>query len=361
MLQIKLFKIIFRVVIIILLAVFLAFGGFLAWATFTAYHPDAVETVPIKGEGLPVSAMRDTISLITWNIGYAGLGQEMDFFYEGGKRVRPAASEYQRYLNGVLGSLAEVDRPDFVLIQEIDKKAKRSYYKDEVALFDSLFSGYYSSYATNYDVGFVPVPITEPMGQVHAGITILGRYRSDDARRVAFPSAYAWPKRLFMLDRCFLITRYKLTSGKELILINTHNSAFDDAADMRKQELALLRKTMLDEFDSGNYVIVGGDWNQNPLPFDPAAITDGNKAYRITPSIPANFMPDGWKWAFDPKRATNRNVNEPYQKGRTGTTIIDFFVLSPNMKMVEVKTIPQGFLFSDHQAVQLKVSFPKNK
>lgn len=357
----KLFKTILNIAFIALLTVLVGFGGFLGWATLSNYKPDAVESLPVKGEGLQIVAMGDTINLITWNIGYAGLGKEMDFFYEGGKRVRPSATEYQSYLNGVLRSLAMVDRPDFVLLQEIDRKAKRSYYTDEVVLLDSLFDGYSSSYASNYDVGFVPVPLAEPMGRVLAGLATLSRYRSDDAKRVAFPSSYAWPKKLFMLDRCFLLTRYKLAGGKELILINTHNSAFDDAAVMRKQELALLQKTMRYEFALGNYVIVGGDWNQNPLPFDPAAITDSNKSYRITPPIPDDFIPADWKWAFDPEKATNRNVNEPYQKGHTGTTIIDFFVLSPNFEVLDVKTLPQGFLFSDHQAVQLKVSFHKNK
>ena len=357
----KLFKIFMKVVILIVLTIIVVFAGFLAWATLTDYKPDAVETLPVKGEWLPSAALADTISLLTWNIGYAGLGKEMDFFYEGGKRVRPTAIEFQRYLNGVLESLAKVEHPDFVLIQEVDRKAKRSYYTDEVSLIDSLYNGYSSVYASNYDVRFVPVPPAEPMGSVKAGLTTLSRYRSDDARRVAFPSSYAWPKRLFMLDRCFLLTRYKMAEGKVLVLINTHNSAFDDAADMRKLELALLQKTMLEEFAQGNYVIVGGDWNQNPLPFDPAFITDGNIAYRITPPIPANFIPADWKWAFDPERATNRNVNESYQKGRTGTTIIDFFVLSPNIELLEVKTLPQDFTFSDHQAVQMKICFIKKK
>lgn len=350
-------KTIIKIVVVMLLTGLAAFGGFLAWATLTDYKPGAVEKLPVTGDGLPSVSIGDTIRLLTWNIGYAGLGKEMDFFYEGGKRVRPSSHEYQQYMKGVLKSLANSDSTDFVLLQEVDRKSKRSYYTDEVARIDSLFDGYSSAFASNYDVGFVPVPSSEPMGSVLAGITTLSRYRTVDATRVAFPSSYDWPKRLFMLDRCFLLTRYKLAGGKSLVIINTHNSAFGDAADMRRQELALLRKTMGEEFAKGNFVIVGGDWNQNPLPFDPATVDDGNKAQRITPPVPGDFLPKGWVWAFDPKRATNRNVNEPFQKGHTLTTIIDFFVLSPNLKLLEVKTLLQDFNFSDHQAVQLQVSF----
>ena len=98
----KLFKIFMKVVIIIVLTIIVVFGGFLAWSTLTDYKPDAVETLPVKGERLPSAALADTISLLTWNIGYGGLGQEMDFFYEGGKRVRPTAIEFQSYLKSLL-------------------------------------------------------------------------------------------------------------------------------------------------------------------------------------------------------------------------------------------------------------------
>lgn len=355
----KLFRILMNSIIFTLLVVVLGFCGFLAWATFTDYKPEAFIKLPVKEEGLPSSGIGDTIRLFTWNIGYAGLGSDMDFFYEGGKRVRPSLIEYERYMNGIGESLVRADHPDFVFLQEVDWKSKRSYYVNEVAFIDSLFAGYSCVFASNYDVGFVPIPPSEPMGRVKAGLITLGRYCPEDASRIAFPSSYTWPKRLFMLDRCFLITRYNLNAGKELVLINTHNSAFDDAAGMRKKELMLLQKTMLDEYALGNFVIVGGDWNQNPLPFDPASVLDSSKVHSITPPIPGDFIPADWKWAFDPERPTNRDVNEPYVKGHTGTTIIDFFVLSPNINLLEVKTIPQGFLFSDHQAVKMKVSFQR--
>ena len=32
----------------------------------------------------------ESFNVVTWNIGYAGLDREMDFFYDGGTRVRPA-------------------------------------------------------------------------------------------------------------------------------------------------------------------------------------------------------------------------------------------------------------------------------
>jgi endonuclease/exonuclease/phosphatase family metal-dependent hydrolase len=46
----------------------------------------------------------------------------------------------------------------------------------------------------------------------------------------------------------------------------------------------------------------------------------------------------------------------PYQKGKTKTTIIDFYVVSPNVEVKAVHTIATGFKFSDHQPVIMKVT-----
>jgi hypothetical protein len=108
---------------------------------------------------------------------------------------------------------------------------------------------------------------------------------------------------------------------------------------------------MQKEYSLGNYVIVGGDWNQNPLPFNQDSIQDGNLTHVISPGIPADFLPEGFTWAFDPKNATNRDVDIPYTKGKTQTTIIDFFVLSPNITLLNINTMQTGFEFADHEPV----------
>ncbi|MFN8134262.1 MAG: hypothetical protein U0Z17_03150 [Bacteroidales bacterium] len=71
--------------------------------------------------------------------------------------------------------------------------------------------------------------------------------------------------------------------------------------------------------------------------------------------IPPDFLPHGFTWAYDPKYPTNRNVDTPYTKGRTPTTLIDFFVLSPNITLVSTNTIQTNFEFADHQPVGMVV------
>ena len=75
---------------------------------------------------------------------------------------------------------------------------------------------------------------------------------------------------------------------------------------------------------------------------------------RIEPAIEADFLPGDWQWVFDPSLPTNRDVDAPYERGKTKTTIIDFFVVSPNVEVIQVKTTDIGFEWADHQPVEMK-------
>ena len=126
-----------------------------------------------------------------------------------------------------------------------------------------------------------------------------------------------------------LVTRYDIDNDKELVLINLHNSAFDDADDLRREELKLLKQLMLEEYGKGNYVIAGGDWNQNPPSLNFKNIKKYNT--RSVWPIEKDFFPEEWSYAFDSRIPTNRDVHETFNLNSTTTTILDYFVTSPNI------------------------------
>lgn len=331
------------------------FAAFLAYATITDYVPAATEAVPIPKTSLASSISPGKLTLYTWNIGYCGLGENMDFFYEGGKMVRPTKAYYTQCRDGVINQLQAFGQPDFILLQEVDQHSARTYRDNQPEKIEAALKNYTGLFALNYNVPFVPVPVTSPMGKVKSGILTLSKYQPVEVTRYQFPSAYSWPKKLFMLDRCFMLSRFNMRNGKQLVLINTHNSAYADAVALRAKELNLLKNVLQREYAKGNYVIAGGDWNQNPVPYSTDSIEAGSLAYAITPGIPADFLPAGFTWAFDARHTSNRNVDAPYLKGKTPTTLIDFFVLSPNIALLGTHVIQAGFQFADHQPVQLEV------
>jgi endonuclease/exonuclease/phosphatase family metal-dependent hydrolase len=154
---------------------------------------------------------------------------------------------------------------------------------------------------------------------------------------------------VFMLDRCFLVDRYSLPVEKELLVINTHNSAYDDGT-LRKGQMDYLHAFLLSEFKKGNYIIVGGDWNQTPADFTPGFRDDIFDTIQLS-YIEKDYLPVEWTWLYDPSVPTNRRVNIPYQRGISRTTVIDYFLLSPNLEAHDIKGVNLDFVNSDHQPV----------
>lgn len=335
--------------IIGLLAVVLI--AIILYAVISDYKPDPTTLV---FESNTPSTLADTneYNLLIWNIGYCGLNKEMDFFYDGGKMVRPEKESVLKNLDAVNAFLGKNDTIDFFLIQEIDKKSKRSYKTNQFEIIDNQLNDYDGYYGKNYDVFFVPVPPNNPMGKVDAGLATYSKFIPKRSVRHSFPGNYAFPKGLFMLDRCFLVNRYNLSNGKELLVINTHNSAYDDGS-LRKGQMDYLKSFLLEEYNKGNYIIVGGDWNQSPFalnhtyknPFD----TIDNSV------IEENYLPKDWTWFFDNSQPTNRRVSTPYNEKTSLTTIIDFYLLSPNIEALTINTINLNFENSDHQPVLAKI------
>ena len=349
-------KIIFRILKVILLLIIIAalyLGTVIIYGTITDYKPPLTEKIEPKGNFAKPDTAKTTYTFLTWNIGYCGLGKEMDFFYDGGKKVRPSKELVSKYIKGVSSFLAQNDTMDFVLLQEIDLNSKRSYHANEIDSFAGALKTHGYSYANNYVVNFVPVPYTEPMGKVKAGLIMYSKNQPVEDTRYAFTANYSWPKRLFMLDRCFIFTRYPLKNNKSLVVINTHNEAFDDGF-MRKSQMQVLKDIIQGEYKKGNYVVVGGDWNQNPVGYDKTKIVN-NVATDVKPSIEKDFLPEGWKWVFDPVTSTNRSNIKSFVRGENETTLIDFFVVSPNISVQSVKGIDLGFENSDHNPVKMTI------
>ena len=339
-----------RLLLYLLLVPVGAFILFLIFATVDDFKPVNVE---LKHDNEQVGVIPDTAALriLIWNIGYGGLDASMDFFYDGGARMRPDKEGVLENLKGIISTLSPYSNYDFLLLQEVDRDSRRSYHFDQYEILGQHFQHYNGQFATNYDVAFVPIPIREPMGQVNSGLVTLSKYEPAAVTRHSFPGNYSWPMKLFMLDRCFLVNRYPVEGDKELVVVNTHNSAYDDGT-LRQQQMGFLKEFLVAEQRKGNYLIVGGDWNQSPHGLEPQLPSHQFDTLNLT-YIEKDYPVPGWKWAFDPDLPTNRRVAVPYRQSTSLTTIIDYYLLSPNISVQKVETRNTEFEFSDHQPVSL--------
>lgn len=328
----------------------------IAFGTFNDYQPEEVINIPVNNNQEKLAVDSNEFTFLIWNVGYGGLGNESDFFLDGGTQVRPTKDLSKRYIDGIISTVSSHNDIDFLLLQEVDVKAKRSYQVNEFQEIANNLPQHTNAHAFNFNVKFVPKPLVSlsPIGQVQSGLATYSKYKVSESNRFQFPGSYDWPVSVFHLDRCILETRVPLTSGKELIVINSHNSAYDGGK-LKPQEMAYLKEHLLAEYNKGNYVIVGGDWNQCPPNFnyDTFSKVDAEDYYQD--NIAEDFMPTGWEWAFDNTVPTNRKLAAKFEKGKTFTTLIDFYLISPNISLIEVEGVNLDFENSDHQPVKLKI------
>lgn len=344
---------IWKIILILLLIPVLYVGGQLLFGTLTDYKPKDVQLLNPVGEA---SGVLDTsqVTLYIWNIGYAGLGMESDFFYDGGEMTRATREWTDKNLTGIKETIGSWDDADLVLLQEVDEVAKRSYKVNQFEeIREVVGQNFSAALAYNYVVKFVVKPWFKPLGQVRAGLATYFRFKASEISRYQFPGNFEWPKRIYFLDRCFMVTRIPYGES-ELVVINTHNSAYDDGT-LKRDQMNYLKDFIVKEYESGNYVIVGGDWNQCPPQYNCYGEFSQEQVGYEQFNIDRDFMPEGWLWAYDPSVRTNRKLSTPYQSGQTFTTIIDFYLVSPNVKVLKVEGQDQDFKYSDHQAVKLQV------
>ncbi len=322
----------------------LALVSLVAYLSFTEYRPAKIEMLFLqKDEKIAPLNSNKTFKAMIWNIGFAGFDKSQDFFYDGGTKVRPSYEQAVKNINDITKTIQNYTKNvDFLLLQEVDKQSKRSHYIDEVALLQRLKN--HSDFAFNYKVKYVPLPVFEPLGYVESGLMSLSNHYPTKAIRHSFPSSYAFPKNLAFLKRAFLEQRFALDNGKELIIINTHNSAYDNGS-LKKAEMDLLKEFLTKEYQKGNYIVVGGDWNQ--IPFDFVAKFKNDAVKENNQRISQDFMPN-WQFAYDNTTPTNRMLDMAYQQGKTKTSVIDFFLVSPNIKASQIQNLDLSFESSDH-------------
>ena len=341
----------FKRILIVLVVVMTLITVFFTILFFIDYRPPKEQLI---AENDCKVLTCDTFTILTWNIGYAGLDETMDFFYEGGTQVRQSKEQTAKNLYEICNFIKGNDSVDFILLQEVDINSKRTYNVNQFLEIEAAIPLFKSYFTINYNADFVPMPVSEPTGKVLSSLVFCTKHKFCTLMHYAYPNTMQLPSRAFLYDRCILVARYNLQNGKQLLIINTHNSAFDSGK-QREEEMIFLRQFVTTEYELGNYVIVGGDWNQMPPESTDHAKTAGNFT---TMKIPADFFPHGWRW-FSGKIPTNRYLDKPYRIDENTTITLDFFLASPNVECMNIEVIDLQFANSDHNPIIAQFSIKK--
>lgn len=324
----------------------------LIWLTIREYRPEAEEALAVPS-GTETPAPGSSLEILTFNTGYAGLDKTQDFFMDGGSQVQPdSRQEVEENLQGIAGILKE-HTADVYFLQEVDLDSKRSYRIDQQAYYQENLD-LPGVFACNFKCDFIPYPLP-PIGKVESGILTMTDLAVSSASRISLPESFSWPVKTCNLKRCMLETRIPLTgTDRELVLINFHLEAYDSGEGKIRQSQMLAEK-LQKEYEAGNYVIAGGDFNQTFEGIDKYPLKDtDNWAPGV---IGEDSLPEHFSFAVDDSYPTCRLLNEPYS-GSFDTAqvyVLDGFLVSDNIKVNQVSVINTDFAYTDHQPVRLEV------
>lgn len=345
--------------IIIVLVVLAALGlGLLSVAEFKPAPEEDINIIPSSSGKIKDSIPADEeLTVMTWNMGYCGLSQSADFFMDGGKSV--VTQDEDSVKNNLLNMeriIAEVN-PDVVYLQEIDRDCTRSYGISEVDDFtQNAFSGNEATFANNFKVLFIPYPIP-PLGHMDSGILTSSKYAIKEAKRISLPCPFTWPVRTINLKRCLNVSRVPVAdSDKEVVFINLHLEAYDDG-EGKIAQTKQLAQIMQDEYSKGNYVIAGGDFNQTFSSVDTSMYPNQGEAYWQCGLLDESAFGEHFSFIMDNSSPSCRSLDRPYDPSDPNFQLylIDGFIVSDNLEIVEAQTMDQGFKYTDHNPVKMTV------
>ncbi|MCR5295089.1 MAG: endonuclease [Lachnospiraceae bacterium] len=346
-----------RLIGILALIILVLLAGLIGFLSATEYKPADRETLEVRGSASKTLSAGDSITVMSWNIGYGALGDNADFFMDGGEMVTTA--DEARVLRNMeeIGAAIGSFEPDVLLLQETDVNSSRSHHTNEYGLIGEMLPEHCSSFANNFKVAFLPYPVP-PIGKVDSGIATFSSCQVGEAERIQLPIPFSWPIRMANLKRCLLISRIPISgTDRELVLVNLHLEAYDDG-EGKVAQTKMLAGILEEEAAAGNYVIAGGDFNQifSNADQDAYPVYPGNW---IAGEVDTDAFEGGWQFLMDASSPTCRSLDKVYAGADHETFqyyLIDGYIVSENIRVDSVRTEDLHFSASDHNPVVLKAT-----
>lgn len=287
------------------------------------------------------------IRVLTWNIGYSALGKDAEFYVDGGQSFRRLSATDIFVAADKIALELSRSKSDCLLIQE---NAGAGFLTRGVPVRHVLEArlGKRSHFHLQ-DLWTVLLPAA--VGLNH-GISTYSSICTDQSHSHILPQDQSFYFGCIKKHYNALVSKHPIQgSNKHWVVVNAHLVAFDSSGNTSRAQLKSLLRLAQKEFEAGNFVVIGADWNTRLSRTSFPHQTEHRHISWLN-DLPDDILPDGWGIAIDEKVPTFRSLEEPYKKGVNYTSIIDGFVYSPNVEVMSVRTIDHDFDMSDHHPVE---------
>lgn len=331
------------------------------------WRPEAKEVLALSCPiTAPVLTQGQALKVMTWNVQYLA-GKRYVFWYNladgSGPDTQPTREDMAYSLDEVSRVIRD-ERPDLVMLQEVDENAKASDYQDQLALLQERLVDLYpcNSQAFTWKADFVPD--RHIFGSVGRKLVTLSRFQIEHAERLQLPVADAnFISRQFQPKPALLLSYLPLNDGGQLIAINTQLDApsHDNSTVQRQVEATA---AVLDKFESqGTPWLIGGDFNLLPI----------GQFLRLPPPLRQSYSPDSelhFLWERYPMIPSNPDAtginrelwlthfpNDPRVDGPDRT--LDYLFYSPKLQRLDGYVRQEDTLtISDHLPVMGRFLMP---
>jgi len=295
-----------------------------------------------------------TVKITTWNIGYAGLGRGSDFVMDGGKSWFPPSRRAVKNNLDAICALMGASPAELFLLQEVSDKSPLSFWLPVRQRIIDNFPRFLALFRPDISTWGLPWPI-----KITHGTMTLCPASPVSRQIVKLPVEPTFLAGIIRRNYALMVTRFEVEGNADRwVIINLHLAAFDHKGATRQKQLEAVFAFAEKEYEKGNFVVLGGDWNMELIKTGFPHKTDLKHLFWLI-DLPKQKLPPGWKIVCDPDVPSVRTNYQPYVQGENFTAIIDGFITSPNVTVNSVATCDTGFEHSDHMPVS--ASFSTNR
>lgn len=291
----------------------------------------------------------DVLNITVWNLGYGGLGRESDFVADGGKHTFPPSRAAVQANVAAINELVRREDADVLIFQEIAHGGPVNYWVNLKGSLDRTLASRSSVFFADFQTRLLPWPLHMRHGQA-----IYARPAIASADVVPLP---AEDTAIFGVKRRYASTVARIpVAGSEhgWTIASVHLAAFDPDAAVRTRQLRELLAWARAEYESGQHVVLAGDWNFQIAETNFPNTTGEQYLFWLFP-FPQNELPAGWRIGADASVPSVRTNYQPYVPGENYVTTIDGFIVSPNVAIESLSGVDLGFEHTDHQPVRARV------
>jgi endonuclease/exonuclease/phosphatase family metal-dependent hydrolase len=318
-----------------------------------AYFTLNGDAVASPGDGVTrqveAPAAPDALNLTVWNLGYGGLGRESDFVADGGTHMFPPSRAAVRANVDAIDALVGEDEADVFIFQEIAYGGPVNYWVNLKGALDRTLADRSSVFFADFRTRLMPWPLRMEHGQA-----IYSRFGVESADVVPLP---AEDTAIFGVKRRYasVVARMPIEGSEHgWTIASVHLAAFDPDASVRTRQLRELLAWAQREYESGQHVVLAGDWNFQIAETNFPNTTEERFLFWLFP-FPQDALPQGWRIGADASVPSVRTNYQPYVAGENYITTIDGLIVSPNVEIKSIAGVDLGFEHTDHQPVRARV------